>query len=224
MSRFALHFAARAGAVVAVALMAGWAPAADEPKPGAAPPLSPARQEPVSAQHIKKLVRQLGDKDYFVRQRAQDELARLGFDAFDALNAATTDEDLEIASRAKYLLRLMRVEWTTENDPPRVKELLRNYEFEDTRSREARMQGLAALPNGQGIAALCRLVRFEKTLLLSKAAAVALLCGQIGADPPDAAVVETVRKNLKDCKRPGAAWLLAWTRLGAEASGRGQRF
>jgi tetratricopeptide (TPR) repeat protein len=210
MSRFAVHFAARVVAVAAVAFVVGQAPAADDPKPAA------AKQSPVSAQHVNKLIRQLGDKDYFVRQRAQDELARLGFDAFDALNAATTDEDLEIASRAKYLLRLMRVEWTTENDPPRVKALLRNYEFEDTRSREARMQGLAGLANGQGIAALCRLVRFEKTLLLSKAAAVALLGGQMGADPPDAATVAIVRNNLKGCKRPGAAWLMAWTRLGAD--------
>ena len=65
-------------------------------------------------EQIDKLIAQLGDKDYYVRQRAQEELARLGFEAFDALSAATTDDDLEIASRAKYLLRLMRVEWTAE--------------------------------------------------------------------------------------------------------------
>ena len=49
------------------------------------------------------------------------------------------------------------------------------------------MQALAALPDGQGIAALCRLVRFEKSSALSKAAAVALLGSQPAADPPDAA-------------------------------------
>jgi len=53
-----------------------------------------------SAERIAKLIRQLGDKDYYVRQRAQEELARTGFEAFDALSTATTDEDLEIASRA----------------------------------------------------------------------------------------------------------------------------
>ena len=39
-----------------------------------------------------------------------------------------------------------------------------------SQAREARMQALAALPNGQGIAALCRLVRFEKSSLLSNLA------------------------------------------------------
>ena len=141
------------------------------------------QKEPVSVERINRLIKQLGDKDYYVRQRAQDELARLGFEAFDALNAATTNEDLEIASRAKYLLRLMRVEWTAESDPPEVKRCLHDYEFEDPRSREAKMRALAALPDGQGIAALCRLVRFEKSLLLSKSAAVALLSSQIDRRP-----------------------------------------
>ena len=50
-----------------------------------AKPAAEARTKPASAQQIDKLIRQLGDKDYYVRQRAQDELARLGFEAFDAL-------------------------------------------------------------------------------------------------------------------------------------------
>ena len=63
--------------------MAAQPAVAQQGKPGALP-------EPQSAEHIQKLVRQLGDNDYFVRQGAQDELARLGFQAFDAVNAATT--------------------------------------------------------------------------------------------------------------------------------------
>ena len=129
----------------------------ESPKPG-----WPVGKDPAKVKQIAKLIRQLGDNDYYVRQRAQDELARMGFDAFDALSAATGDEDLEIASRAKYLLRLMRVEWTTENDPPEVKRCLHGYESEDERSRESKMQALASLPHGQGTAALCRLVRFEQ--------------------------------------------------------------
>ena len=179
-----------------------------------------AHKEPVSVEQINRLIKQLGDKDYYVRQRAQDELARLGFEAFDALNAATTNEDLEIASRAKYLLRLMRVEWTADSDPPEVKRCLHDYEFEDRAAREAKMRALAALPGGQGIVALCRLVRFEKSLLLSKSAAVALLSSQINADPPGAAVIEAVRKSLNDCKRPGAVWLLAVDAAGQRARGR----
>ena len=178
---------------------------ADEPKPAA-----PATEkEPASPEQIDKLIRQLGDKDYYVRQRAQDELARLGFEAIEALDAATTDEDLEVASRAKYLLRLMRVEWTAESDPPEVKNCLRNYENMDGRSREARMQMLARLPDAKGVAALCRLVRFEKSSLLSKTAAAVLLFPGRTAEPPSPAAVEIVRKSfagLQAARRRLAAW------------------
>jgi tetratricopeptide (TPR) repeat protein len=166
--------------------------------------------------HIDQRIQQLGDQSYFVRQKAQEELAKLGFEAFDALSEATTNDDLEIASRAKYLLRLMRVQWSTETDPPEVKKCLQDYEFDVPAAREAKMRVLAALPNEQGVAALCRLVRFERSPLLSKSAALALLNSRINAKAPDAAVIETVRKGLGDSKRPGATWLLAWTRLGSK--------
>ncbi len=109
----------------------------------------------------------------------------------------------------------MRMEWTSENDPPEVKRYLRDYESLDAASRKLRMQVLANLPKGQGTAALCRLVRFEKSPLLSKMAAVTLLL-QDRDSPPDAATVETVRKTLHGCKQPAAGWLLCWTRLPSE--------
>ena len=129
------------------------------------------------------------------------------------MNAAENDEDLEIATRVKRLLRQMRVEWTSESDPPEVKKCLRDFEFLDAKTREARMQVLAGLPDGQGLVALCRLVRFEKSQVLSKTAAVVLLQSKAGAASTPASV-EAVRKSLLNCKRPAAAWLIAWTRLG----------
>ncbi len=169
--------------------------------------------EPISASRIDKLIKQLGDKDYFVRQHAQEELARAGFDAFDALSAASSDPDLEIASRAKYLLRLMRVEWTMAGDPPDVKRCLDRYESEDYRTRLKRIEQLAALPRGEGVAALCRLVRFERMPRLSKSAALALLGT---GTPPSNTIIETVKRSLGNCRRPGAQWLLAWTRIERE--------
>jgi hypothetical protein len=213
MNYFSPHRGTRFVVALALVLVvAGWTTAAEAPKPTS----PPAPKKPVPVERTDRLVKQLGDKDYYVRQRAQDELARLGFGAFDALSAATTNDDLEIASRAKYLLRLMRVEWTTETDPPEVKTCLHGYEFEDERSRESKMTALAALPDGQGIAALCRLIRFENSSRLSKTAAVTLLGGQPPASPPNPAVVAIVRKSLNGCKRLGAVWLLTWARLGTE--------
>jgi tetratricopeptide (TPR) repeat protein len=201
-------------AMVVAAWSAGCAVAiADEPKPG----VPAAQEKEASPERINKLIRELGDKDYYVRQHSQDELAKLGFEALEALDAATTNDDLEIAFRAKYLLRLMRVTWTTENDPPEVKNFLRGYENMDSRTRIARMQSLARLPDAKGVAALCRLVRFEKSPLLSKSAAIALLCQERIADPPSPAVIEIVRKSLQNSKRPGAAWLQAWTRMSSDS-------
>ena len=199
-------------AVVVAAWSAGWTVAvADESKPDA-----PASKAAASPERIDKLIRELGNKDYYVRQRAQDELARMGFDAIEALDAATADDDLEVAYRAKYLLRLMRVEWTTEGDSAEVKNCLRNYENMDGRSRIVRMQMLARLPDSKGVAALCRLVRFEKSSLLSKTAATILLFPGRTAEPPSPAAVEIVRKSLPNSKRPGAVWLWAWTRLASD--------
>jgi tetratricopeptide (TPR) repeat protein len=212
MRTFIFRAVGRLGlALVAAAWLAGPLAAVEGPKAAA-----PAAKEPDSADRIGKLIRQLGDKDYYARQRAQEELARLGLEAIEALEAATSDDDPEIAARAKYLLRLIRVEWAVESDPPEVKNYLRDYENMDARSRESRMRMLASLPEAKGIAALCRLVRFERSSQLSKAAAAALLLRGRAAGPPSPAAVESIHKNLQGCKRPGAVWLLAWTRLASD--------
>ena len=170
-------------------------------------------KQPNSPAEIERLIKQLGDKDYFVRRKAQETLSRLGFEAFDALNAATLDEDLEISSRAKYLLRLMRVEWTVPSDPPEVKKCLQDYEYEDARTREKRMEALASMPDGLGVTALCRLVRFEKSTLCSKTAALTFLRRQSPGATASPVAIEAIQKNLQGCRRAGATWLLAWTRL-----------
>jgi len=186
-----------------------WGQTSEKTPPAADHASSPS----VPANDLHALIEQLGHKDYYVRQRAQEELARLGFDAFDALGAATTHDDLEIAARAKYLLRLIRVEWTVKSDPPEVRRLLRDYEAQTVEGRQARMRALAGLHDDIGVGPLCRLVRFEKSLLLSKLAAVELLQERTSAGPPKSAVVEGVRKLLDVCNRPSAKWLLTWTRM-----------
>jgi len=163
---------------------------------------------------IDQLVAQLGDEDYYVRRHAQDELLKLGFEAFDALTAAETHEDLEIATRAKYLLRLMRVQWTTADDPAEVKKCLENYEFQNSNEKLSRIKRLATLEGQAGIPALCRLVRFERSALLSKWAAVEIL----GMGPPDKPLpvkqAEILRANLGRSRRPAAKWLLTYLRFG----------
>jgi tetratricopeptide (TPR) repeat protein len=166
-----------------------------------------AAEPPPADDQVAKLIQQLGDKDYALREQAQSRLAELGFEAFDALSAAETNPDLEIASRAAYLVRLMRVEWTRPGDAAEVKKLLQDYEVLDETARYARIEALVALPQDAGLAALCRLVRFEKSPILSKLAAIALL----RLKPVEAAALANrqaaLLKGLGASNRPAAEWL-----------------
>ena len=62
---------------------------------------------------------QLGSDQYAVRRRAEEELTRLGPDAFDQLKLAEQSNDLEVAERASYIVQSMRVEWIRPRTPPR---------------------------------------------------------------------------------------------------------
>jgi tetratricopeptide (TPR) repeat protein len=185
-------------------------PSTEEPKSDN--PSAKAR-DAAQQERIDKFIEELGDKDYYVRQRAQNDLSRMSFEAFDALSTATLNDDLEIASRAKYLLQLMRVEWTAKNDPEDVKILLKDYERQPDEIRMSRMHALAVMPQGKGLLALCRLVRFEKSDVLSKIAVIELLQSPSAADPPKGARAETIRKLFEKSNRTSASWMLDWLKL-----------
>ncbi len=155
----------------------------------------------------------MGDPDYFVRQRAEAELAGLGFDAFEALTQAASNDDLEIALRARRLLKLIKVQLADPSDPPAVQRLLHDYQSQDSQARQARMGMLAQLPNGEGIAALCRLVRFERSPLLAKQAAVKLLGLMKAGSARGKELAARIRKGLAGSPRTPARWPLIWLRF-----------
>jgi hypothetical protein len=183
--------------------------------------------------HIAKLIEQLGDPQFAVRQRAQQELVKLGFDAFDALVEAENHNDPEVAMQAGYLVRRIRSHWTEDTDPRAVHQILQDYEVQNDDRRLIKIKQLAALDDDLGLRWLCRLVRFEKSPVLSKQAALAI----IENDPPDDAGwnrrTEAIQEALTRARRPGARWLEAhlaahrdpaaalgeWSEL-AEAEGR----
>jgi len=169
------------------------------------------------ATRINVLIRQLGDEDYFVRQRAQEQLAQFGHEAFDLLTAAENDDDIEISTRVRYLLKLLRIEWTRPEDSAGVKGLLKDYEVLDPAHRETRIAALAKLPDQEGVPALCRLVRYESSQVLSKQAAAALL--EIPIETPADALRrdQEIEKQLAHSPRPGARWLLLLGRLDQDA-------
>ncbi len=171
------------------------------------------KSAPPSDEQVAKLIEQLGDKDFSVRQQAQQELGDLGFRAYDAVLAATHHQDLEIATRARYLLGLMRMRWCDESDPPEVREQLDKYNTLSTDGRFRRIRALARLRNGAGVLPLCRLVQFEESELLSKYAAIELLTAEPADHEGQARLGQTLREQLGQSKRVAAKWLLTYADL-----------
>jgi Flp pilus assembly protein TadD len=156
---------------------------------------------------IARLVEQLGDDDYFVRERAQAELGGLGFEAFDALEEAQNSEDIEIAARARYLMRKMHFDWASDGDPPEVRQLLKDYEKQTDAERVKRMEELVKLADDAGLAGLCRLVRFEQSPVRSKTAALKLIERPIPENIDWPRREQIVLDALRNSPRPGAQWL-----------------
>jgi tetratricopeptide (TPR) repeat protein len=179
----------------------------------ASPAGRPALQKHAASQkHIDELLRQLGDKNREISQRAQEELTELGYEAFEPLKAAARGKDETLAARAKYLLRLIPIDWISESDPEEVKNCLRQYENMREETRRDAMARLAKLPDAKGIAALCRLVRYESSVL-SKQAAIALFFDGKNIHFPKQTTAAAIRADLQDCTRPAAAWIATWLRL-----------
>lgn len=171
----------------------------------------PAAGEPTAATsiddaEISRLIEQLGNDRFFVREQAQASLAKLGYDAFDALVAAQEHEDIEIASRAKYLVRLVKVEWTVDGDPSQLKQVLDGYDRLDQPARAERIRTLATQTGPAWVAALCRVVRFERFPVLSKQAAIRLIEQQPAANAwPERG--QQIQQQLGRSARDGAQWL-----------------
>jgi tetratricopeptide (TPR) repeat protein len=154
------------------------------------------------------LIRELGAGDYASRERAQAKLRRLGLEVFDQLYDAQSSDDIEIALRARYLLRSLTVRWARDDDPLAVKELLRPYADRTEDERRSLIEQLAKLPDSQGMKAICRIVRFETSNALSKRAALAIMQRKSpAADSPLATISDTITDSLGTSRREAANWL-----------------
>lgn len=206
------------GASLGLSVVCAQEPGSLEAAPQADSSAQPAQSgsradDPADPQRVTRLIRQLGAREYWTRRRAAEELRRLGFAAFDALSAAETDENLEIASAARSLVRDIRIHWTEEGDPEEVRELLRDYEQLDSQSRLQRMRSLVGLLDGEGLSALCRLARFEKSHRMSKQAAVVLLQQRRLHAHDRKTIRDALLAALGESDRPAVTWLRTYARL-----------
>ncbi|HWB09623.1 MAG TPA: hypothetical protein VG826_10375 [Pirellulales bacterium] len=164
------------------------------------------------AKKIEALITQLGADDFFARERAQQELAEIGYEAFDALSeAADNSDDIEVKLRAGYLVRMMRLASVVDSDPAEIKQLLGDYETLSEAERIDRIKQVAAQADDKGLPVLCRLVRFERSAVLSKEAAAAVLMQKWPTDKAASARrAETIRRGVGASVRPAAAWLTTY--------------
>lgn len=168
------------------------------------------------AAEIARLIQQLGHEDYFQRQRAQQVLATYGAAAFDALVAAQNHPDIEIASRAKYLLHKIDLTWDRSSDDPDVQRVLKGYGDSTEETRLSRARQLALLPCNIAAGPLARIVRYEPSELLSRRAALLIIHQKAYSPLNDQRRREAILEQLGPSERTAAQWLRTFV-LAAES-------
>ncbi len=131
---------------------------------------------------ISRWIERLGAEEFSEREEAEAKLQAFGMDAFAELQQASRSPDLEIAERSKKLLQLIKRSWTDPKDDSYVREQMREYAEAATVQEKVGIvnmlsdwSGMQELADGQGIDALCRIVRFEQEPLVRAEAARSII-------------------------------------------------
>jgi hypothetical protein len=169
--------------------------------------LSTAEQTDDAKKRIDQLIHQLGDPRYAARRAAATELRQIGAEAFDQLHQASGDSDPEVAASARYLLRRISVRWVQSDDSPSVRNLLRDYDRQPDNVRLRRIVSLSNLAGGEGVAGLCRIARFDRSPIVSRMAALAIIRPEQEANSPSSVDPDVVERELGGSSRVAADWL-----------------
>lgn len=155
---------------------------------------------------VQRLIDQLGSDQYFLRRNAEEKLIERGADVFDHLQQAEENPDLEIATRAHYILQRIRIEWIDPNDPAEVQAAMLDYGELNKVERLERMDQLIALPHAGGWGALCRIARYEPSPQLARYASLKVMKSTEKSDEVSD-VVAVFKRELGDSQRAPADWL-----------------
>ncbi len=185
-------------------LIVSTACAIDQPVALRTEPGSPARNE---AEATKKLIAQLGSDDFTKRREAEARLIDLGAAAFDYLQDARTDPDLEIATQSQYLVHRVPIDWARPTDAEAVRELMTNYAKVNSDERREIIAQLAALDDAAGLAALSRIAHFELSTALAKHAALAVLNDRTKHEQAAELQAKLILEEIGNSPRDSALWL-----------------
>ncbi|MBI2480943.1 MAG: hypothetical protein HYV60_20620 [Planctomycetia bacterium] len=162
---------------------------------------------------VARLIEELGSPQYATREQAQSKLQSMGLAVFDALVEAQHHRDIEVARRARYLLRGMPVQWSVDADPQVVRSFLRDYGQQGRDERLSRIKQLATLKDSLGVEALCRITRFEADIVLSKQASLQLMWHQSSDDVSKRKSIATrIHESVGISRRPAAHWLRTYAK------------
>lgn len=167
---------------------------------------TPADATPKTGE-IQQLIAQLGDRRYLQRQLAETQLLQRGAEAFGELQAALQLSDLEIVSRAKYLLNQIRIEWARPTDPAAVRSIMARYDELPLKSRLAKVAQLARLDNEQGFGALCRIARYDASKKLVRYAALSILENGFLPGQRTAAAVAMLNEEIGQSDQVPLPWI-----------------
>ena len=159
---------------------------------------------PASDAEIARLVERLGSEDYFERRDAEQQLLQIGPQAFDSLKKAERDPDLEVASRAAYILRQLRVRWSRADDPAEVRRLLNRFDELAADRRFEIIDALSRLGDHAGVGALSRIARFDGTPHVARHAALTLI--EMDLDGAQSARAQ-IEREVGPSRRAPATWL-----------------
>ncbi|MCA9238104.1 MAG: hypothetical protein KDA44_21675 [Planctomycetales bacterium] len=124
---------------------------------------------------VPTLIEQLGSPRFAERRRAEEQLLRLGPDAYDLISQAEDHEDPEVNERIAYIRLCLRIDWIRPDDPLPVRRLLTKFRALQEDGRIECIQSLAALPSTQGVAPLVRIARFDAKETVARSAALEIL-------------------------------------------------
>ena len=126
----------------------------------------------------------------------------------DQLLAAQFDENPEISLAAQHLVGQLTLQWAQPNDPAIVGFVLKGYQRLSSSERRSRALWIGQLEDGIGIDALCRIVRYERSEVLAKLAALHLMQFMDVEDTDQRhQLVAATTHVLGDSQRRPAQWL-----------------
>jgi tetratricopeptide (TPR) repeat protein len=181
-------------------------------------PAAPGQDTPVPTEaDVPRLVRELGDDNFQVRERAGELLKQVGIVARPALLAAARSKDPEVRFRASALLSQMT--WYTRDDHEEVKKLLAGYNGQAPRHRVemviswlVRTDDTAEkqVPLARRIPVLVRILRFEEDGLVCRATVQALEALTVVAPPERAEATAVLARAAPGEPRSTGDWLVRY--------------